>query len=324
MWPVAAAAATASTESRTRYFELERSATEPTAGRYRMSAYHHSMKRKLLVPLLAGAGLVYLFPAALKYAFRPPQREIPQTPADLGLSAEEVWLDGAGGKLLHSWFIRTQGVAPAVVVLHGWGGNAGLMLPFAPPLHRAGFHTLFLDARNHGLSDHDDHTSMPRFAEDLDVAIDWLLARDEVSSVGVVGHSVGAGAAILAASRRDDLGAVISLSAFAHPGEMMEAWKPLHMLPRPLANLALQTTERIIGYDFDEIAPRNRIALVHAPLLLVHGDADEIVPVSNVYELADRMSTRRVLIIPEAGHSDLGSFDSHVGEVVGFLSEHLH
>jgi len=282
------------------------------------------MKRKLLVPLLAGAGLVYLFPAALKFAFRPPQRPIPQTPKDLDLPEEEVWLDGPGGKRLHAWFIRAQGVAPAVVVLHGWGGNAGLMLPFAPPLHRAGFHTLFMDARNHGLSDHDDHTSMPRFAEDLDVAVDWLLARDDVSSVGVVGHSVGAGASILAASRRDDLGAVVSLSAFAHPGELMGASRPFDVLPRPLANFALHTTERIIGYDFDEIAPRNRIGRVQAPLLLVHGDADEIVPISNVYELAERMPTRRVLIVPGAGHSDLASFGSQIGEVIGFLSEHLH
>ncbi|NIA25741.1 MAG: alpha/beta fold hydrolase [Gammaproteobacteria bacterium] len=282
------------------------------------------MKRKLLVPALAAIGMVYAFPAALKFAFRPPQRPIPRTPKDLDLPEEEVWLDGPGGKRLHAWFIPTQGTAPAVVVLHGWGGNAGLMLPFAPPLHRAGFHTLFVDARNHGLSDHDDHSSMPRFAEDLDVAVDWLLARDDVTSVGIVGHSVGAGASILAASRRDDLGAVVSLSAFAHPGELMGASKPFDVLPRPLANLALHTTERIIGYDFDEIAPRNRISHVQAPLLLVHGDADQIVPVSNVYELAERMPTRRVLIIPGAGHSDLGSFESQIGEVIGFLSEHLH
>lgn len=287
-------------------------------------SYDRLVKRRLLVPLLAGAGLVYLFPTALKYAFRPPQREIPQTPSDLGLPEEEVWLSGAHGKRLHSWFIGVQGAAPAVVVLHGWGGNAGLMLPFAPPLYRAGFHTLFLDARNHGLSDHDDHASMPRFAEDLDVAIDWLAERDDVSSVGVIGHSVGAGASILAASRRDDLAAVVSLSAFAHPGELMGASKPFDVLPRPLTNLALHTTERIIGYDFDEIAPRARIAQVRAPLLLVHGDADQTVPVENVYELAQHMPTRRVLIIPGAGHADLGSFEEELSDVIGFLSEHLH
>ena len=43
------------------------------------------------------------------------------------------------------------------------------MLPLAPHLHRAWFHTLFLDARNYGFSEHNSLKSMPRFAEDLEV-----------------------------------------------------------------------------------------------------------------------------------------------------------
>ncbi len=282
----------------------------------------HAVRRKLLLPLLA-VGAVYAFPAALKVAFRPPRREIPQTPKDLGLPEEEVWLTATNGKRLHAWFIPVTGPAPAVVVLHGWGGNAGLMLPLAPHLHRAGFHALFLDARNHGMSDRDDHSSLPRFAEDLDTAIDWLRGRDDVTSVGVVGHSVGAGAAILAASRRTDIGAVVSLSAFAHPEEMMDTSPPLNVLPTPLRRVTLRTLERMIGYDYDEIAPRNRIGDVVAPVLLIHGDADRIVPVENAYDLADHMAERRLIVVPGAGHSDLASFEAYLGDVIGFLAEHL-
>ena len=279
------------------------------------------MNRRLPLVVLAGAGPVYGFPVALKLAFRPPRRAIPHTPTDLGLPGEDVWLEGAGGKRIHAWFIPTEGVAPAVAVLHGWGGNAGLMLPFALPLRLAGFHSLFIDARNHGLSDRDDHSSLPRFAEDLDVALDWLLRRADVRGAGVVGHSVGAAASILCASRRDDVGAVVSVASFAHPGELMGSSKPLGSLPRPLAKLALRTTERIIGYDFDEIAPRNRIALVKAPLLLIHGDRDRVVPISSLHELAERMPIKRVLVVEGAGHTD--GFEALVGDVVGFLSEHL-
>jgi pimeloyl-ACP methyl ester carboxylesterase len=52
-----------------------------------------------------------------------------------------------------------------VAIMHGWGGNADHMLPFAALLHAAGHATLLLDARNHGSSDSDDFSSMPRFAE---------------------------------------------------------------------------------------------------------------------------------------------------------------
>jgi hypothetical protein len=65
--------------------------------------------------------------------------------------------------------------------------------PLAPHLHGAGFHAFFLDVRNHGLSDGDRFVSMPRFADDLEVAIGWLRQHAAVTSIGVIGHSVGAG-----------------------------------------------------------------------------------------------------------------------------------
>jgi len=279
------------------------------------------MKRRLPLALLAGAGVVWAFPAALKVAFRPPRREIPTTPADLDLPGDDVWLDGPNGKKLHTWFIPVSGLAPAVVVLHGWGGNSGFMLPFAVPLRQAGFHVLFVDARGHGMSERDDFSSMPRFAEDLDVAVDWLRARTDVRSVGVVGHSVGAAASILATSRRSDVGAVVAVASFAHPGEFMESAKPIVLLPRPLAAVTLKTIERVIGFGFDDIAPRNRIGRVTAPLLLIHGDEDRTVPISNLHELTNSKPSAQVIVVQGAGHSD--GFEALAGDVVGFLSEHL-
>ena len=157
--------------------------------------------KKLLWPLVLAAGMAKLAPEVLKRTMAPPQRPQPHTPRDLGLPEVEVELLSVTGTDLRGWLIPVGRPAPAVVVLHGWGANASLMLPLAAPLHAAGFHALFLDARNHGRSEHDDFSSMPRFAEDLEVALTWLAARDEVTRIGVIGHSVGAGAALLVGSR---------------------------------------------------------------------------------------------------------------------------
>ncbi len=281
------------------------------------------MRRRMLISAVVGAGMYLATPFALKRAFAPPQREIPYTPKDLGLPEEEVWIDGPNGTRLHAWWVPVGRPAPAVIVLHGWGGNASLMLPIAPHIQQAGFHALFLDARNHGLSEHDDFSSMPRFAEDLEAAFRWLHLRDDVTDIGVVGHSVGAGAAILAASRGLGVSAVVSVSAFAHPGELMRSQGPLAKLPQPLRWWILHQVERMIGYRFDDIAPRNRIADVEVPLLLVHGDADPVVPVSDAYELAERMPKRRLIIVPGGGHSDLEPFQPYLPDVLEFLSEHL-
>jgi pimeloyl-ACP methyl ester carboxylesterase len=113
-----------------------------------------------------------------------------------------------------------------VVLMHGWGGNGSQLMPAARILHEQGWNVLLPDARSHGLSDTDTFSSLPRFAEDLDAALNWLLAHEAASShrLVVLGHSLGAAAAILCASRRTDVSAVVSVSAFAHPEQVMRRW----------------------------------------------------------------------------------------------------
>ncbi len=281
----------------------------------------HTKSRWAWLPVALAASAYYAAPRMMARAFAPPQRDSDDTPSGLGLPEEQVWLASVNGTRLHGWFIPVAGDAPAVVVLHGWGGNASLMLPLAPYLHRAGFHALFLDARNHGISEHDSFASMPRFAEDLEVAADWLRSHRNVTSLGVIGHSVGAGAAILSASRGGRFNAVVAVSSFAHPGEMMR--EQMKSIPRILLTLILGFMQRLIGHRFDDFAPRNRIPLVDAPLMLVHGDADPVVPIDNLHELAAAHPGADLLVVPDGGHSDLAPFEPYVDDITTFLDRHL-
>lgn len=279
--------------------------------------------KRILWPLALALGLARLAPVVLKRTMAPPQRPQPHTPADLGLPEIDVELTSVRGTKLRGWLVPVTGRAPGVVVLHGWGGNASLMLPLAIHLHRAGFHALFLDARNHGRSEHDDFSSMPRFAEDLEVALQWLAGRSSVTGVGVVGHSVGAGAALLLGSRSTLPEAIISVSAFAHPGRLMAANPPLAGAPTPIRSGVLRSIERTIGHPFDEIAPEATVSKVSAPLLLVHGDADQVVPVSDLDRLAAANPAAEVLVIPGADHASLKPFEPFMDSIVGFLASHL-
>ncbi len=267
-----------------------------------------------------GAGAVAVAPRVLKRAFAPPQRSTNTVPSDLGLSYETVWLTSKNNTRLHTWWIPIDDIAPVVIVLHGWGGNSSLMLPLARHIHEGGFHALFVDARNHGLSEHDSFSSMPRFAEDLEVAIQWARGRDDVSSIGVLGHSVGAGASILSASNGSPIDALVSVSSFAHPGEVM---REQMKIPRPVLVVLLEVVQRTIGYRFDDFAPRVRVGMVDVPLLLVHGDADDVVPVSNLYEIAEAHGTAQVVIVPGGGHSDLKPFEPYVADIVSFFDTNL-
>lgn len=112
----------------------------------------------------------------LRRSLRAPRIAHTASLAQHGLSGRQVWLPTQRGKRLFGWLLpgNPEIPSPAVIVLHGWGANAEMMLPLARPLQAAGFTVLLIDARNHGASDADNYASMPRFAEDLDAAIDWL------------------------------------------------------------------------------------------------------------------------------------------------------
>src|SRR5574343_90621 len=156
-----------------------------------------------LLPLLAaGVGVLNL---AIRRGLAAPR--VLESGQPDGLPWREVRLPTANGKNLYGWFIPAGEKRPVLVVMHGWGGNAEMMLPLAAPLHAAGYALLLVNARCHGQSDGDSFASLPRFAEDIDAALAWLASQPEVDAqrLGLVGHSVGAGAALLAASRRDDL-----------------------------------------------------------------------------------------------------------------------
>lgn len=284
------------------------------------------------VPLVAVALALGAARWLIRRGFRAPRRVERVSPADFGLPFEEATIPTANGKRLFAWFIPppepVSAPVPGVVLLHGWGANAGMLLPLAVPLHRAGYALLLLDARNHGRSDGDDFSSMPRFAEDLDHGLDWLRERPEVdrTRLAVLGHSVGAGAALLAASRRDDVAAVVSLSAFAHPADMMRRLLAAYRVPyRPLGWAVLRYVERAIGHRYDAIAPRHTIGRVRCPVLLAHGADDGTVPVADAHVIhgARAGDTVELCILDGFGHTSAPSFDRLGAEVCRFLDRTL-
>ena len=259
----------------------------------------------------------------LRRSLRAPRIRETASLAQHGITGQEVRLPTQRGKQLFGWLLPSNAPAPAVVVLHGWGANAEMMLPLARPLQAAGFAVLLIDARNHGNSDGDTFSSMPRFAEDLDAAIDWLKTRSEAlpGRVAVVGHSVGAAAALLSASRRHDVSGVISLAAFAHPANMMRRWLATKGLPYfPLGWYVLHYVQHVIGHRFDTIAPLNTLPRITCPVLLVHGADDSTVPVSDAHALFARRPDERVqLRILPGEHDATDELERHSDELIAFL-----
>lgn len=284
-----------------------------------------------LLLFMSGCALfIAAFNALIRWSLRAPRVPERTTPGALGLTFTEERIASANGKQLFAWYIPAPGpgIVSALVVLHGWGGNAETMLPLAVPLHCAGHALLFIDARSHGRSDPDSFSSMPRFAEDAEHALGWLKSQPGVDPkrLGIIGHSVGAAAALLAASRRDDLAVVVSIAAFAHPETVMRRLLATWHVPyMPLGWYVLQYVQHVIGHRFDDIAPLNTIGQIRCPALLVHGCEDEMVPVADAQAIFARcVGGKCQLLLVKGSHDSYGDLEQQMGVLVEFLDEAMN
>ena len=276
-------------------------------------------------------GLVFLLLLArwaIRRGLAAPRVAERRDPGDLGLAFRHVEFPTANGRTLRGWFIPADSApAAAVAVLHGWGGNAETMLPLAAPLHRQGRAVLLFDARCHGVSDGDGFASLPRFAEDLEHAIDWLRGQPGIDPqrIAAIGHSVGAGAALLTASRSSRLAAVVSIAAFAHPAAMMRRWLTWRRIPyRPIGWAILEYVQHVIGTRFERIAPVNTIRRVRCPVLLAHGTEDSTVPAEEARLIfANRAHDAVELLLLQGGHDEYAEMELGIGAMLDFLARRL-
>lgn len=244
-----------------------------------------------------------------------------------GIPFRTIRIPTKNGKRLCAWLIPAGRQSPSLVLMHGWGGNSAAMLPLVGPLHAAGYTLLLVDARCHGRSDSDSFASLPRFAEDIEAALAWLAGQEaaDPQRLGVLGHSVGAGAALLAASRTPAIKVVVSLAAFAHPATMMRRWLQWKRIPYwPIGRYILAYVQQVIGYRFDRIAPRRTIALVDCPVLLIHGSEDHVVPLDDAKDIhGARQSDRVELLVVQGSHDDYGDLSRPVTGLLDFLKRRL-
>jgi pimeloyl-ACP methyl ester carboxylesterase len=232
---------------------------------------------------------------------------------------------------IRGWFIPQtpkQSPTPIVILAHGWSGNAADMLPAARVLHRAKLAVLLYDARGHGMSGKDGPITVLKFAEDIRACLDYLGRRVDVNHehVGLLGHSLGGSAALLATSADSRIHAVVSCSAFAHPRTITRDFlKTLHIPVWPFLPLVCRFIEYWLGTTMEEVAPENRIGRITVPVLLLHGDSDRFVPPAHMealYAMADhgRAETRTLV---SRRHTNVTT-DANCGrEIVAFFGKHL-
>jgi alpha-beta hydrolase superfamily lysophospholipase len=297
--------------------------------------------RKVLVAL--GAAVVAPSAAAYRFAIEyrrragfPARRPPLETPQAYGLPFEIVAVPSATGPL-PGWFVPAPGgrPAPAIVLVHGWESNRARMLPNARFLHAAGFASLLFDVRGHG--DNPLETlpiSGAEFGADARAAVEVTAARPDVTSVGVLGHSMGAIGAALAAADDPRIGALVTTATPADPRRLTRRTFQLAgltmpgVIAHPLAALTTRVYLRPRGHAPSAVSATAAVRRYPGPILIVHGEQDEVVAADNAVRLeraARGVAGREVelLILPEGRHRWLYEDPAYRGRIAAFLARNL-
>jgi pimeloyl-ACP methyl ester carboxylesterase len=165
-----------------------------------------------------------------------PHRHAPEhDPSDLGLAFETLSIL-SGGVDLPAWWIpaREGAPGPAVLLVHGWESARDRTLPNALLLNAIGMHVLTIDIRGHGLNPPEElPLTAGEFGADALAGVQALLARADVTAVGILGHSMGGIGALLAAAAEPRVRGVVAASTPADPYRLTRQTFRLARLPLP-------------------------------------------------------------------------------------------
>jgi uncharacterized protein len=219
-----------------------------------------------------------------------PEPLISTTPQSVGLAFEDVYVTTSDGVRINGWYVPAAGSTVTLLWFHGNAGNLSDRVHQLRQLHdQLRVDVFMIDYREYGRSE--GTVSEAGTYLDAEAALASLRGRPDSSAHRIVyyGQSLGSAVAVELARRTPPDGLVLE-SPFLSVQEMAKVAMPW----LPIGGL--------ISTRYDSLS---KIGAIHAPLLILHGDRDEVVPYAHGRRLfAAANGPKRFYTIVGAHHND--------------------
>lgn len=227
-----------------------------------------------------------------------------EPPAPPGVTAHHVAIEG--GRLAVWRMAATTGPTDrTILVLHGVRDDRRAMIHYARSIAEAGFGVLLVDLRGHGGSSGEHLTYGARDGEDLVRVVEALAPNDRI---GVYGPSYGGAAALQLAAREPRVRAVVTVATFSSLRDVVPVYAEHYMSPiaRAIPGGFLESVyagaEEQANFRVDEADTARVARSVRASVLLIHGEADEHIPVAQAHTLHGAISGSELFVVPGRDH----------------------
>lgn len=220
-----------------------------------------------------------------------PTRGVQATPAAAGLPFSELKIGTADGETLHGWWIEHPSPRAQVIYWHGNGGNLSLWLPVLADLRRRGFSVMAVDYRGYGASTGTaSERGIYRDAEAATAYFAQYLRREGTPTI-YWGRSLGCAVASYAVRHAPAEGLILE-SPFPDVRALF-ARNPIMLGLSLFSSYRFSTAQHLEDY--------------RAPLLVIHGDADSIIPFRAGREVFERAPgpAKTFAVLGGADHNDV-------------------
>ncbi len=231
----------------------------------------------------------------LEKPFFSPRAYRPTPSENLRLETGRRFQVHVNGKDIACWQL---GHGPGILFVHGWNGRGIQFHPFFDLLMTAGYSAVIFDAPAHG-------ESQGRTTSGFEIAetVRTMLNHDNGLDIqGIIAHSLGASAVIMALSKQDFCPNAVLIAPALKLKEILYGTFDNHGIPKVVYRSIIAEIEDALGYNLEEDNPHLLVKGLKSELLIVHDREDRTVPYEDSEEVSKKCSNVTLHTTEGLGH----------------------
>ena len=271
-----------------------------------------SKAKRIMMGFFIGLASIYILILLVAYFFQDkliffPQKLSANFAYNLTASDKEVFIKTSDGETINGILYTRPGNKNVFLYFHGNAGALDSWQELSNELLPLNCNLLIIDYRGYGKST--GEFSEKGFYLDAEAAYNYLLANDyTANNIIPFGRSLGTGVAVNLALEKP-VKALILESPYLSIKKLANKQFP-YLFPSLLLKYTLDSYSKI------------NASKLNAPVLIIHGDSDELIPCEHAKELfaAIKGDKKKLVVIHAGHHNDLSSFPEHNKAIAEFLS----
>lgn len=200
-----------------------------------------------------------------------------------------------------------------ILLVHGWSGRGTQLVKIADALIEKGYSTISFDAPAHGKSG-TKTTLMLEFIESV-LEIEKSYGPFEFA----VGHSLGGMSILNAIKKGLQVEKAVVIGSGNSVINIVNTFVEKIGLPNKVATIMRNSFEKKYQFDMESFSGYVAAKEVKVPVLVIHDNDDEDIPVSEAHHLAENLSHKEILITNNLGHRKILGDSTVINKIIEFL-----